>query len=193
MTPSETQPGALALLAEPAPESPALSAGGSPRDLPRLGPVFDRLKQSTFRRQRRLPQRELEHLRNRGMALVRGEAAELIATRLAPARPPEEGRQTPYRGHPVFVAQHATATCCRSCLQTWYGIRKGQPLTDREQEYVLRVLTTWLAGYLEDESNPYALGIRQRQKNAPGSLRPPSPTPSPTPLVIDGWLQLELF
>jgi hypothetical protein len=61
----------------------------------------------------------------RGMAAVRKHAAEFFATRVAPAAPPKDGRQTPCRGHPVFVAQHATAACCRTCLERWHQIPKG--------------------------------------------------------------------
>ncbi|MGQ0680283.1 MAG: DUF4186 family protein [Actinomycetota bacterium] len=52
----------------------------------------------------------------RGITTVLKHAQELIASRLAPAEPRNDGKQTPYRGHPVFIAQHATATCCRTCL-----------------------------------------------------------------------------
>ena len=65
------------------------------------------------------------------MDSVREHAAELLAKRLAPTAPHKDGKQTPYRGHPVFVAQHATATCCRSCLQRWHGIPKGRELDGR--------------------------------------------------------------
>jgi hypothetical protein len=57
-------------------------------------------------------------------------ARQLIAQRLAPAQPPHDGRQTPMRGHPVFIAQHATATCCRGCLAQWHGIKKGYALSE---------------------------------------------------------------
>ena len=59
----------------------------------------------------------------RGMEAVRRHADEMIGKRLAPAAPEKDGRQTPYRGHPAFVAQHATATCCRMCLERWHEIR----------------------------------------------------------------------
>lgn len=67
-----------------------------------------------------------------------------IAARLAPAQPRNDGRQTPMRGHPIFVAQHATATCCRSCLAKWHGIPASQALSDAEQNYVLAVIARWL-------------------------------------------------
>jgi hypothetical protein len=45
----------------------------------------------------------------------------------------------------VFVAQHATATCCRSCLAKWHGIPAGHELTDEEQAHVVSAIERWLA------------------------------------------------
>ncbi len=73
-------------------------------------------------------------------------AADFIQQRPAPAMPRHDGRQTPWRGHPVFVAQHATATCCRSCLLTWHGVAKGIALDACQQVYVLAVLARWIDG-----------------------------------------------
>ena len=75
---------------------------------------------------------------------MRAHAAEIIAERLAPAQPRRDGKQTPYRNHPVFVAQHATATCCRTCLETWHGISKGHPLDRAERSYVVEVIGRWI-------------------------------------------------
>lgn len=81
----------------------------------------------------------------KGLPVVLEHARTLIAERLAPAEPANDGRQTPLRGHPVFVAQHATATCCRGCLSKWHFIAKGRPLSDEEIDYVVGVLERWLA------------------------------------------------
>jgi hypothetical protein len=86
-------------------------------------------------------QREAE----RGEATMRVHAHDLILKRLAPAHPLKDGKQTPYRGHPVFVAQHATATCCRSCLARWHGIGKGEELSERELAYVVDVIWAFIA------------------------------------------------
>ncbi len=75
---------------------------------------------------------------------MRAHAAEIIAERLAPTEPRNDGRQTPYRNHPVFVAQHATATCCRGCLETWHGIAKGHRLDRAERAYVVEVIGRWI-------------------------------------------------
>ena len=77
-------------------------------------------------------------------ATMRLHAHDLIARRLAPAEPVKDGRQTPYRGHPVFVAQHATATCCRTCLERSHQIPKGRPLSRAERAYVVDVICRWI-------------------------------------------------
>jgi hypothetical protein len=63
---------------------------------------------------------------------------------LAPAEPKNDGLQTPMRGHPIFIAQHATATCCRGCLEKWHRIPRGRMLSEAEIQYVLGVLGRWL-------------------------------------------------
>ncbi|PKM01986.1 MAG: DUF4186 domain-containing protein, partial [Gammaproteobacteria bacterium HGW-Gammaproteobacteria-5] len=67
-----------------------------------------------------------------------------IHKRLAPASIPNDGKQTPFRGHPVFVAQHATACCCRGCLAKWHRIELGRELKPEEMTYILAVLQRWL-------------------------------------------------
>ncbi len=113
--------------------------------------VFARLAKSPFRRRFRLGPRERGYLEERGLPAVLDHARDFIDKRLAPAMPPNDGKQTPFRGHPVFTAQHATATCCRSCLAKWHGIARGRALDARERDYVVAVLERWLredAGHL---------------------------------------------
>jgi hypothetical protein len=111
-----------------------------------LEEVFGELGGSAFRRGFRLRGRELEYLRAKGLPEVMRHAADFVAKRLAPAEPANDGRQTPMRNHPAFVAQHATATCCRGCLSKWHRIPKGRALDERETAYVLSVIERWLAG-----------------------------------------------
>jgi len=92
-----------------------------------------------------LRRKELDYLDSKGMEVVLQHAADFIARRLAPASPANDGKQTPWRNHPVFVAQHATATCCRGCLYKWHGIEKGRELTQAEQQYIVNVIGAWLA------------------------------------------------
>jgi hypothetical protein len=78
------------------------------------------------------------------METVLVHAADFVDRRLAPALPANDGRQTPFKGHPVFVAQHATATCCRSCLEKWHHIPQGRELTPDEKHHVVNAISVWL-------------------------------------------------
>ena len=106
--------------------------------------LFAALARSPFRRRFRLGSAEREYLRAKGLTTIAGHARDFIAKRLAPAAPAKDGKQTPWRGHPVFIAQHATATCCRGCLMKWHGIAKGKPLSEEEQAHVVGVIERWL-------------------------------------------------
>lgn len=109
-----------------------------------LEELFERLRQSQFRSRFRLRGRELDYLRRKGLDVILEHAADFIEKRLAPAAPANDGRQTPMGNHPVFVAQHATATCCRGCLSKWHAIPKGRALDEAEKGYVLQVIKAWL-------------------------------------------------
>jgi uncharacterized protein DUF4186 len=106
--------------------------------------IFAQLARSPFRRRFRLGLRERAYLEVKGIATVLAHAREFVDKRLAAANPVNDGKQTPFRGHPVFVAQHATGTCCRSCLAKWHGIERGRCLDEREAEHVVAVLERWL-------------------------------------------------
>ena len=114
-----------------------------------LEPLFARLARSEFRSRFRLRDAERSYLAQKGLATIRSHAADFVRMRLAPAAPPNDGRQTPMRGHPVFIAQHATGCCCRGCLAKWHGIPAGRPLTADEQQYIVRVLMAWITRQLK--------------------------------------------
>lgn len=113
-----------------------------------LDTVFDGLSRSEFRRKFRLTAKDLAYLESRGMETVLEHAADFIADRLAPAYPFNDGAQTPWRGHPAFTAQHATATCCRACLAKWHGMQKGRELTAVEQAQAVAAIRRWLQSQL---------------------------------------------
>ena len=110
-----------------------------------LDELFVELSKSRFRRRFALRPAERDYLASKGTAEVLEHARAFIAERLAPASPRNDGKQTPMRGHPVFVAQHATATCCRGCLAKWHGIPAGRALTTEEQRHVVEAIARWLA------------------------------------------------
>ncbi|MDZ4097480.1 MAG: DUF4186 domain-containing protein, partial [Methylophilaceae bacterium] len=105
-----------------------------------LDELFTALARSEFRRSFQLRGAELAYLQTKGLGLVLTHAEDFITKRLSPAVIPNDGKQTPFRGHPVFVAQHATATCCRGCLEKWHRIQAGHLLSEQEKAYILTVL-----------------------------------------------------
>lgn len=109
-----------------------------------LSDLFPALAQSSFRRSFSLKPRERAYFSEKGRETIVEHARTFVAQRLAPAVLPNDGRQTPFRGHPVFIAQHATATCCRGCLAKWHGIEAGHLLTPEEQEHVVAAIMCWL-------------------------------------------------
>ena len=113
-------------------------------DAERISQRLDALATQPFRARFHLSARDAATCRTRGRDTIAVHAADLIGARLAPAAPRNDGKQTPYRGHPVFVAQHATATCCRTCLARWHHIPAGRALTADERRYAVAVILAWL-------------------------------------------------
>ena len=109
-----------------------------------LSGLFGRLSRSDFRSRFRLKPVVFEYIDKTGMDTIRRHAEDFVRKRLAPASIPNDGKQTPMRGHPVFIAQHATGCCCRRCLAKWHHIPAGHELTSEEQRYVVAVLMEWI-------------------------------------------------
>lgn len=114
--------------------------------------LFLRLSRSTFRQRFHLGTKETTYCYAKGKSVIAEHAADFIAKRLAPAEPDNDGKQTPMRGHPVFIAQHATATCCRGCLYKWHNISQHHPLSDEEQRYIVSVILQWIENDLQHGS-----------------------------------------
>lgn len=109
-----------------------------------LTDLFVRLSKSSFRSRFRLSAKDKEYVASKGLATIRQHAEDFVARRLAPAVIPNDGKQTPMRGHPVFIAQHATGCCCRGCFSKWHHIPAGRQLTIVEQQYAVAVLMAWI-------------------------------------------------
>ena len=85
-----------------------------------------------------------EYVCDKGVDVIKEHAYGFINDRLKPANPKNDGKQTPYKGHPVFIAQHATATCCRNCLYKWHHIPKGKELSNSEVLYIVNLIIKWI-------------------------------------------------
>lgn len=112
--------------------------------MPTIEAALARLQRSDFRSRFHLSEKDKRYIADKGLAAIREHAAEFVRTRLAPADLPNDGKQTPMRGHPVFVAQHACACCCRGCLEKWYRVPKGVPLTTTQQDKIVNLLMAWI-------------------------------------------------
>lgn len=110
--------------------------------------IFKKLKQSTFRSRFKLSAKDKVYIADKGIETIRRHAVDFIAERLAPAVIDNDGKQTPMRNHPVFIAQHATATCCRQCLAKWHHIPAGIPLSNKEQTYIVNLIMAWIESQL---------------------------------------------
>ncbi len=106
--------------------------------------LFGRLARSPFRSKFHLSAKDKEYIHAKGLPTIRQHAADFVRKRLAPAVIANDGKQTPMRGHPVFVAQHATGCCCRGCFAKWHKIPAGRQLTPEEQAYAVSVLMAWI-------------------------------------------------
>jgi predicted Fe-S protein YdhL (DUF1289 family) len=106
--------------------------------------IFAALSKSTFRQRFKLGPKERDYLTQKGLATILEHGRDFIDKRLAPAHPSNDGKQTPMRGHPIFIAQHATATCCRGCLEKWHHIAPGRELDAHERAHILTAIERWL-------------------------------------------------
>ena len=114
-----------------------------------LEDLFERLSQSKFRSGFHLKEKDKKYVLDKGGDKIREHAKDFVSQRLAPAVIPNDGKQTPMKGHPIFIAQHATACCCRGCLEKWHHFPRGKELTEEQQDYVVDVLMEWVGRLME--------------------------------------------
>lgn len=106
--------------------------------------ILNRLGKSDFRAKFRLKNKELEYIEQKGIETIKSHARDFISKRIAPAEIPNDGKQTPMRGHPVFIAQHATATCCRGCINKWHKFPKNVQLSQEQKDYLVDLIMEWI-------------------------------------------------
>jgi hypothetical protein len=106
--------------------------------------IFERLAKSKFRSSFRLNVEDKKYIAKLGLEKIELHARDFVIKRLAPQNPANDGKQTPFRGHPVFKAQHATATCCRSCLKKWHAIAKDKPLSEEDIKFIVYLIMEWV-------------------------------------------------
>ena len=110
----------------------------------KIDSTLEFLKRSAFRTKFKLTGRDRQYIQDKGIETIKDHAFDFINSRIASMFPKNDGRQTPMKGHPVFIAQHATATCCRGCLKKWHRIQKGRMLSDNEVEFIVSLIMGWI-------------------------------------------------
>ncbi|MBQ6948004.1 MAG: DUF4186 domain-containing protein [Clostridia bacterium] len=113
--------------------------------------ALKRLRRSDFRAKFHLSEKDKDYVRQKGLDVIAAHGADLIRARLAPATIPNDGKQTPMKGHPIFVAQHACACCCRGCLHKWYKVPKNVALSQTQQQRILRLLMAWIEQEMKED------------------------------------------
>ena len=102
------------------------------------------LSKSKFRSSFRLRDKDIEYIYKRGISKIIDDCYDFINKRLAMKEIVNDGKQTPMRGHPVFIAQHATGICCRGCLYKWHNIDKNRELSSNEINYIVSIIIRWI-------------------------------------------------
>ena len=105
---------------------------------------LERLSHSKFRSSFKLSKKDREYINEKGMEIIRSHTRDFVRVKLAPAFPPNDGKQTPMHGHPSFKAMHACACCCRGCLNKWYNVPLGVELSEAQQEKIVNLLVAWI-------------------------------------------------
>lgn len=114
--------------------------------------ALDKLAHSRFRSSFHLNQKQKEYIAEKGMDVIESHACDFVEKRLAPARIENDGKQTPMKGHPVFIAQHATACCCRGCLYKWYRVERNVALTPVQQQKIVKLIMAWIEKEMQEET-----------------------------------------
>lgn len=111
--------------------------------------ILESLSKSKFRSSFKLKENDKVYINEKGLNEIKSHAYDFINKRLAPKIILNDGKQTPFKGHPVFIAQHATATCCRSCLYKWHKIPMNKNLSNEEINYVVDIIMLWIKNNLK--------------------------------------------
>lgn len=114
----------------------------------RINHSLNSLRKSKFRSKFRLTQKDRDYIAAKGLETIKEHAFQFINSRVAPALPKNDGKQTPMKNHPVFIAQHATASCCRGCISKWHGIEKGRALNEAEVDFIVALIMGWIEGQI---------------------------------------------
>ena len=114
--------------------------------------ILIKLEKSKFRNSFKLKEKDFTYIKEKSLEKIKEHALDFVNKRLASKYIANDGKLTPMKGHPVFIAQHATATCCRGCLSKWHHIQKDKELTEPEKDYIVNIIMKWINKEMENNN-----------------------------------------
>lgn len=106
--------------------------------------ILNKLSKSKFRSSFHLRKYMIKYIKDKGMDTIREHTVSFVNQKLSIYNPNNDGKQTPMKNHPSFIAMHACACCCRGCIGKWHKIPKTRNLNDKEKEYIVNLLMAWI-------------------------------------------------
>jgi len=87
-----------------------------------------------------IDQKAINHALRKGKPQLHFAAENRLRRCVAKPENYREGHQTPKQGNIIFYAQHATACCCRNCMEYWHNIPMGIQLSDPQINYFVELI-----------------------------------------------------
>jgi len=125
-------------------------------------------------RHKEIDDKALNHARRKGKAGIRVAIETRLRRSLRPKNP-WDGRQTRKEGNIIFYAQHATATCCRKCLEEWHAIPVDKELSEEEIAYLTELCAMFINERLPELTEN---GEKISPPRKPKAARPSEEIPS---------------
>lgn len=118
-----------------------------------------------------IDEKALDHARRKGKEGLRSATAKRIRQSVGKEKPFRDGQQTPFTGNIIYYAQHATASCCRKCMEYWHGIPMGRALSDAEVEYLTKLALLFIEERLPDLPEE-GQRVPRKKKDKDGTKQP---------------------
>jgi hypothetical protein len=92
-----------------------------------------------------IPQKAINYALRKGSVALKDSIRSRLNSSVALAKPFHDGIQTPFESNnPIHYAQHATASCCRKCIEKWHGIERGKDLNEEEITYLTQLIMEYI-------------------------------------------------
>ncbi|NVM29287.1 MAG: DUF4186 family protein [Candidatus Helarchaeota archaeon] len=133
------------------------------RDLNDVKYTIEALRKELFRRRywaRRIDKKLLEPLLEKELSEIEKKVENRIRKYVNKKfnDNPWDGRQTPLEGNLIYFAQHATASCCKKCIEEWHGINRNELLTEEQIKYLVGLIMVYFENRMQ---SPQAEGNRK--------------------------------